>query len=68
MAEKPFIAARLRNPAEEAAAKPVKAKSKTDWVGSVAAILSFIVAAVTTFLLYSEWDQLTQYIGKGLGA
>ena len=68
MAEKPFIAARLRNPAEEAPAKPAKAKSKTDWVGSVAAILSFIVAAVTTFLLYSEWDQLTQYIGKGLGA
>ena len=52
MAEKPFIAARLRNPAEEAAAK----------------ILSFIVAAVTTFLLYTEWDQLSQYIGRGLGA
>ena len=48
MAEKPFIAARLRNPAEEAAAK--------------------IVAAVTTFLLYTEWDQLSQYIGRGLGA
>ncbi len=68
MAEKPFIAARLRNPAEEAAAKPVKAKSKTDWIGGVVAILSFIVAAVTTFLLYTEWDQLSQYIGRGLGA
>ena len=63
MAEKPFIAARLRNPAEEAAAKPVKA-----WIGGVVAILSFIVAAVTTFLLYTEWDQLSQYIGRGLGA
>ena len=34
----------------------------------VVAILSFIVAAVTTFLLYTEWDKLSQYIGDGLGA
>ncbi len=68
MAEKPFIAARLRNPAEEAAAKPVKAKSKTDWIGGIVAILSFIVAAVTTFLLYTEWEQLTRYITNGAGA
>ena len=68
MAEKPFIAARLRNPAEEAAAKPVKAKSKTDWIGGVVAILAFIVAAVTTFLLWSEWAQLSKYLSDGLSA
>ncbi len=68
MAEKPFIAARLRNPAEEAAAKPVKAKSKTDWIGGVVAILAFIVAAVTTTLLILEWNQLSKYIEGGFGA
>lgn len=63
MAEKPFIAARLRNPAEEAAVKPAKAKSKTDWIGGACAILTFLLACVMAFLLYSEWDQLTRYIG-----
>ncbi len=60
MAEKPFIAARLRNPAEVAAAQPRAAKP--DWVGGVCAILSFLVAVATTLFLYLEWDALTKYI------
>ncbi len=60
MAEKPFIAARLRNPAEEAAAKPHVAKP--DWIGGACAIVAFLLAAVTTVLLYLEWDLLRVYI------
>ena len=60
MAENPFIAARLRNPAEEAAAKPKAAKP--DWVGGVCAILAFLVAVATTTFLYLEWDQLRLFI------
>lgn len=66
MAEKkPFIAARLRNPVEEAAAaKKTKAVAKTDWIGGICAIIAFILAAVTTTFLYLEWDLLTKYIGQ----
>lgn len=66
MAEKkPFIAARLRNPVEEAAAKKTAAAAvaKTDWIGGICAIIAFILAAVTTTFLYLEWDLLTKYIG-----
>lgn len=66
MAEKkPFIAARLRNPVEEAAAakKAAGAAAKTDWVGGICAIIAFVLAVVTTTFLYLEWDLLTKYIG-----
>lgn len=62
--KKPFIAARLRNPVEEAAAKKTTAKAKTDWIGGVCAIISFILAVATTTFLYLEWDLLTNYIGR----
>lgn len=63
MAEKkPFIAARLRNPAEAAAAKKT-AVAKTDWIGGICAIIAFVLAIVTTTFLYLEWDLLTKYIG-----
>ncbi len=63
MADKPFIAARLRNPAEDAVAVAPKAKSKTDWIGGVGAIIAFVLAVATVATLYLEWDQLTQFIG-----
>lgn len=64
MAEKkPYIAARLRNPAEEMAAKKT-AVAKTDWIGGACAIISFILAVATTTFLYLEWDLLTNYIGR----
>ena len=63
MADKPFIAARLRNPAEEAAAKP-KAKAKTEWIGGACAIVAVILAAATAAVTYLEWDPLTKFIGK----
>lgn len=62
--KKPFIAARLRNPVEEAAAKKTTATAKTDWIGGVCAIISFILAVATTTFLYLEWDLLTNYIGR----
>ena len=62
MAEKPFIAARLRNPAEAAAAKPV-ASAKTDWIGGACAIVAFALSVATTLILYFEWDLLTKFIG-----
>lgn len=63
MAEKKaFIAARLRNPAEAAAAKPKKAPSKTDWVGLACAVIAFGLAAATTTLLWLEWDYFTVYL------
>lgn len=61
MAEKPFIAARLRNPAE---AKPRAATVKTDWIGGVCAIVAFLLAAAVTTFLFLEWQILTQYIGR----
>lgn len=62
--KKPFIAARLRNPAEEMAAKKSTAAAKTDWIGGACAIISFILAVATTTFLYLEWDLLTNYIGR----
>ncbi len=59
---KPYIASRLRNPNEEAAAKPQKAKS--DIVGGIFAILAFGVAAATTAILYFDWDFFTIYLTK----
>ena len=37
-----YIAARFRNPEEDA---PIKAVAKTDWIGGVCAIISFLLAA-----------------------
>lgn len=61
--KKPFIAARLRNPVEEMAAKKT-ATAKTDWIGGVCAIIAFVLAVATTTFLYLEWDLLTNYIGR----
>lgn len=61
--KKPFIAARLRNPAEELAAKKT-APAKTDWVGGACAIVAFVLAAATTAFLYLDFDALTTFIGK----
>ncbi len=64
MADKPFIAARLRNPAENAAPKAAKAPSKVDWIGAPCAIIALILAVATTFVLFQEYDILTKYIGQ----
>ena len=56
-----YIAARFRNPEEDA---PIKAVAKTDWIGGVCAIISFLLAAATTTLCYLDWDTLTKYIGQ----
>ena len=64
MADKPFIAARLRNPAEAAQAKSTPAKAKTDWIGGACAIVAFALAAATTGCLYLEWDLLGRCIGQ----
>lgn len=61
--KKAFIAARLRNPAEEAnAKKKTKNPSKTDWIGLACAVISFGLAAATTTVLYLEWDFFTTYL------
>lgn len=62
MAEKPYIAARLRNPSEMDLVP--KAKPKSDILGGIFAILSFLVAVVTLFVLYTDWDGFTKYIDK----
>ncbi len=73
MAEKkPFIAARLRNPAEDAPAKgkkkkapkPPAAPGATDWIGLACALVSFALAAVTLFALYSDMGVYATYLGK----
>ncbi len=61
--KKPFIAARLRNPAEEAAAKK-KTPAKTDWIGGACAIVAFALAAATAAFLWLDFDTLTTFIGK----
>ncbi len=63
MADKPFIAARLRNPADAqpaAKAKPAGAK-KADWIGGVAALISIVLAAVTTYWLWDEMELVKTY-------
>ena len=61
--KKPFIAARLRNPAEELAAKKT-ASAKPDWVGGACAIIAFVLAAAATAFLYLDFDTITTFIGK----
>ncbi len=63
MADKPFIAARLRNPAENMPVAP-NAKAKNDWIGGACAIIAVILAAATTFYLFREYGILTTYIGQ----
>lgn len=58
-----YINPRLRNPAEGA---PVVAKAapKTDWIGFVAALIAFGLAAATVAIVYLDWDLYTKFIGK----
>lgn len=64
MAEKkPFIAARLRNPAEEAAteSKPVK-KAGFDIVGNIGAFIAFGLAAWLLITLMQDLDAYNIYL------
>ncbi len=62
MADKPFIAARLRNPAEgQPAAKPEKAPAKADWIGLVAAVVALVLAGVTLYYLKDEYSMIADY-------
>lgn len=61
--KKPFIAARLRNPAEEIATKK-HAAAKTDWIGGACAIVAFALAAATVVFLWLDFDTVTTFIGK----
>lgn len=65
MAEKkPYINARLRNPAEDmAAAKPI-GTAKTDWIGGACAIVAFCLSVALVTILYFEWDLYTKFIGQ----
>ena len=51
-----FISARLRNPAEEMAAAP--AKTGSDMICGVCAIVATIVIAVIAFLMYTNWTAI----------
>ncbi len=48
-----FISARLRNPAAEAEARDTDAGDK---VGAICAIITTVILAIITFMLYSNWD------------
>lgn len=63
MAEKkPFIAARLRNPAEETSApKPVK-KTGFDIVGNIGALIAFGLAAWLLVTLMQDLDAYNVYL------
>jgi hypothetical protein len=50
-----FISARLRNPAEEVAAQ---AKSSSDTVGGVCAIIATVMMIAVAALLYMNWDAI----------
>lgn len=74
MAEKkPFIAARLRNPAEEANEKNKKkqkkprtpaAPGKTDWVGFGGALVAFALSVALLVVLYGDMDVYATYLGQ----
>ena len=51
-----FISARLRNPAEELAAK--SSGSGSDLVSGVFAIVATVLLSVITALLYFNWDAI----------
>lgn len=61
--KKPFIAARLRNPAEGLESKK-KVSAKTDWIGGVCAIVAFALAAATVTFLWLDFDTFATFIGK----
>lgn len=65
MAEKkPFIAARLRNPAEDAAATPkVAKKAGFDIVGNIASLIALGIAGYLLFVLYQEFEAYNLYLG-----
>lgn len=48
-----FISARLRNPAEEQAAQ---GSGDADKIGGVCAIITAVILAIITFMLYANWD------------
>ncbi len=65
MADKPFIAARLRNPAEDKpAAKAEKTPAKVDWIGLIAAVVAIILAGMTFYYLNAEYSEVSEYFAK----
>ena len=51
-----FISARLRNPAEEMAAK--SSSRGSDLVSGICAIIATVLLSVITALLYFNWDAI----------
>lgn len=68
--KKPFIAARLRNPAEEAnekkqkKAKKPSVPGKTDWVGLGGAAVAFALSLALLYVLYGDMQVYATYLGK----
>lgn len=48
-----FISARLRNPADELAAQ---GSGTGDKIGGICAIITTVILAIITFMLYANWD------------
>lgn len=65
MAEKPFIAARLRNPNEAA---PVLAKPKQDLIGGICAILAACVTIGLLAVILIDWNVLKLVALDGSGS
>ncbi len=64
MADKPFIAARLRNPTDAA---PVAAKPKQDFIGGTCAILAAIVTILLLVVIFLDWEILKTVALDGSG-
>ena len=68
--KKPFIAARLRNPAEEAnekkqkKAKKPSVPGKTDWGGLGGAGVAFARSLALLYVLYGDMQVYATYLGK----
>lgn len=68
--KKPFIAARLRNPAEEAEEKKSKKQKKsgvpgrTDWVGFGGALVAFALSVALLIVLYGDMQVYATYLGQ----
>lgn len=65
MAEKkPFIAARLRNPAEDVAAAPKAVKKPGfDFVGNIGALIALGLAAWLCIMLFNDLEAYKLYLG-----
>lgn len=60
--KKPFIAARLRNPAEVASEAPVKKAAGFDFIGNIAALIALVLSGITLLILKGDLDLYTQYL------